>query len=91
MFHSCFNDSAFTVISDRLLTFAVSLHRRKFPANERVHIASVLSVTCLRYQQHLSFRNIQQKVCLSNAHSIIAWLSLGLCGIRRRPRSRQPN
>ena len=61
MFHSCFNDSAFTFISDRLLTFAVSLHRLKFPANVRVHIASVFCVTVLQYQQHLSFHNTQQK------------------------------
>ena len=26
-------------LSSSLLTFAVNLHRRKFPANERVHIA----------------------------------------------------
>ena len=91
MSHSCFIDSAFTVIADKLLTFAVNLHRRKFPANERVHIASVFSMTLLRYQQHLSFRNIQQKVCLSDVHSIIACFSLGLHRIRRRPRSRQPN
>ena len=57
-FHSCFNASAFVVISDKLLAFAVTLHRLKFPANERVHIASVLLVTLLQYQQHLSFHNI---------------------------------
>ncbi|MBR4903774.1 MAG: hypothetical protein IKZ53_03815, partial [Selenomonadaceae bacterium] len=45
-----------------------------------VHIANFFSVKRLQYQQLLSFRNIQQKVCLSNAHSIIAWFSLGLCG-----------
>ena len=52
MSHSCFIDSAFTVIADKLLAFAVNLHRRKFPANERVHIASVFFVTALQYQQH---------------------------------------
>ena len=61
MSHSCFLDSAFTVIANRLLTFAVNLHRRKFPANVRVHIASVLFLTTSQYQQHLSFRDIQQK------------------------------
>ena len=61
MSHSCFLDSAFTVIADKLLAFAVNLHRLNFPANERVHIASVLLVTVLQYQQHLSFRDIQQK------------------------------
>ena len=52
MSHSCFIDSAFTVIADRLLTFAVNLHRLKFPANERVHITSIVLVISLQYQQH---------------------------------------
>ena len=58
MSHSCFIDSAFTVIANRLLAFAVNLHRRKFPANVRVHIASVVKVTALQYQQLVSFRDI---------------------------------
>ena len=52
MFHSCFNESAFAADVGKLLTFAVTLHRRKFPANERVHIARVVFVTALQYQQH---------------------------------------
>ena len=38
MSHSCFNASASTVIADRLITFGITLHRLKFPANERVHM-----------------------------------------------------
>ena len=52
MSHSCFLDSAFTVIANKLLAFAVNLHRLKFPANVRVHIASILLVIVLQYQQH---------------------------------------
>ena len=76
MSHSCFIDSTFTVIADRLLAFAVNLHRRKFPANERVHIASVFHVTCLQYQQLVSFRDFKQKVFLFDAQTINAWFSL---------------
>ena len=44
MSHSCFIAPAFAVISDKLITFVVTLHRLKFPANVRVHMQVSLKV-----------------------------------------------
>ena len=50
MFHSLFNVSVFDMTNHPLLTFGMTLQRRKFPANVRVHIADNVFVSFLRFQ-----------------------------------------
>lgn len=48
MFHSYFNEYAFVLTRQSLLTSSYTLHRRKFLTNESVHICINLNVLCYR-------------------------------------------
>ena len=48
MFHSYFNEYAFVLVSQSLLTSSCTLHRRKFRTNVSVHICINVSVSACK-------------------------------------------
>jgi len=67
MFHSLFIVSIFDMIAHHLLMFGITLQRRKFPANVRVHTANDVFLSFLRFQH---FCCAKSKKCLVIAHML---------------------
>ena len=61
MFHSLFHVFIFDMTSHDLLMFGITLRRRKFPANVRVHIADNVVMFFLQFQH---FCCTKTKMCL---------------------------
>ena len=67
MFHSLFIVSIFDMMTHHLLMFGITLRRRKFPTNVRVHTANDVFLSFLRFQH---FCCAKSKKCLVIAHML---------------------
>ena len=64
MFHSYFNEYAFALSKQILLTSSCTLHRRKFLTNVSVHICNNFKVLCYRFLQNILSISFKIQGCL---------------------------